>query len=350
MTEQHTPMVQIQPSLPVSVHDESDVTAQMRRDDNQPRKSDVKISDAVGQIHNDSLNMSRVKLSTSAPLSSRRSGNRSDPLKHFPGVALTSVLVFLLLYLPMLLVVIYSFNGGSQALLWRGFSFKWYAEVFTDGSILAATRISLEVAGAATILSTVFGTLFILGADHLSRAGFAIGNGLINASLVIPEIVLGVSTMSFIRLIGLPQGMIPLILAHTTFCIPFVAMPIRARIQTLDHSCFEAAEDLGASQVQTVLKITMPLLTPAIISGALMAFVISMDDYLISNYLTSAGTTTLPIYIFSLIRKGANPSINVVSTMLLLLAVFVTVISSVLTISKTQRNKKIYPRDKRDGK
>lgn len=213
------------------------------------------------------------------------------------------------------------------------------SEVFTDGSILGATRISLEVAVAATILSTILGTLFILGADHLSRFGSAIGSSLINASLVIPEIVLGVSTMAFIRLIGLPQGMIPLILAHTTFCIPFVAMPIRARLQTLDHSCFEAAEDLGSTPLRTVWKITLPLLTPAIISGALMAFVISMDDYLISNYLTSAGTTTLPIYIFSMIRKGANPSVNVVSTLLLLLAVVVTLVSAILTRTKKPNTK-----------
>ena len=184
------------------------------------------------------------------------------------------------------------------------------------------------------VLSTVIGVLFILAADQMSRAGSALAGWLINASLIIPEVVLGVATMGFIRMIGLKPGLLPLILAHTTFCIPFVVMPLRARLQTIDTSCFEAAVDLGASPIITVRRVTLPLLAPAIVSGALMAFVISMDDFMISNFLTSAGTTTLPIYIFSLIRKGVNPSINVVATLLLLLAVIVTVISSVLTNRK----------------
>ena len=265
-------------------------------------------------------------------LSTRRSGR--NRLKTFPGVAFISVLVILFLYLPMLMVVMFSFNGGRQALLWKGFSFSWYGTVFHDPAIISATLTSLEVAVIAMVLSTVIGVLFILAADQMSRAGSALAGWLINASLIIPEVVLGVATMGFIRMIGLKPGLLPLILAHTTFCIPFVVMPLRARLQTIDTSCFEAAVDLGASPIITVRRVTLPLLAPAIVSGALMAFVISMDDFMISNFLTSAGTTTLPIYIFSLIRKGVNPSINVVATLLLLLAVIVTVISSVLTNRK----------------
>nr|WP_274619118.1 ABC transporter permease subunit [Bifidobacterium amazonense] len=168
----------------------------------------------------------------------------------------------------------------------------------------------------------------------MSRAGSALASMLINASMLIPEIVLGVATMAFIRLIGLAPGFVPLVLAHTTFCIPFVVMPIRARLATIDHACFEAAEDLGASGAVTVMRVTLPLLVPGIVSGALMAFVVSMDDFMISNFLTTAGTTTLPIYIFSLIRKGVNPSVNVVAALLLLLAVIVTVTSTLLTNRK----------------
>lgn len=254
--------------------------------------------------------------------------NARNPLKSFPVVAAISVLVLIFLYLPMVMVVVYSFNGGDQALIWRGFSLRWYGVVFTDESIMRATVTSVEIAVMAMVLSTVIGTLFVLAMEQMSRAGSAVANSLINASLVIPEVVLGVSTMAFIRLLGMSPGMVPLVLAHTTFCVPFVVMPIRARMQTLDRSCFEAAVDLGASAWQTVRRVTLPLLTPAIISGALMAFVISMDDFLISNFLTSAGTTTLPIYIFGLIRKGVNPSVNVVATLLLLLAVIVTAVST----------------------
>ena len=319
----------------------------------QPATTDQELQESYGSIHEYGALVTQARKHganslatppqpshdrTSLPLSNRRSGHH-DPLRRFPGVQTISIISLLFLYLPMLMVVVYSFNAGSQALLWKGFSFKWYAEVFSDGSILRATQVSLEVACAATILSTILGTLFILGADHLSQVGSAIGTSLINASLVIPEVVLGISTMALIRLIGIPQGIVPLILAHTTFCIPFVAMPIRARIQTLDHFCLEAAQDLGASRVQTVWRITLPMLTPAIISGALMAFVISMDDYLISNYLTTAGATTLPIYIFAMIRKGANPSINVVSTLLLLLAILVTVVSAALTSGRSHQGR-----------
>ena len=265
------------------------------------------------------------------PLTTRRAGRAKNDLKRFPFIGFFSILVLAFLYIPMAIVVGYSFNGGRQALLWQGFSVRWYGEVFHDPAIIAATRTSLVVALAATVLSTLLALGYVLAIDHMSRLGSRLASGLINASMMIPEIVLGVATMAFIRMIGMAPGYLPLIFAHTTFCIPFVEMPIRARLQTLDRSCFEAAQDLGASQFTTVRRITMPLLTPGIISGALMGFVVSMDDYMISNFLTTAGTTTLPIYIFSLIRKGVNPSINVIATLLLLLAVVVTVVSSVLT-------------------
>lgn len=270
------------------------------------------------------------------PLSTRRSGNRDNSLKRFPAVGFLSVFVLAFLYVPMVIVVFFSFNGGRQALLWEGFSFRWYGEVFTNGAIIKATETSLIVAIIATVLSTLLGVLYVLAIDHMSRAGSALATALINASMLIPEIVLGVATMAFIRLIGMAPGYVPLVLAHTTFCIPFVVMPIRARLQTLDRACFEAAEDLGASGFTTVTRVTLPLLTPGVISGALMAFVVSMDDFMISNFLTTAGTTTLPIYIFSLIRKGVNPSINVVATLLLLLAIVITVTSTVLTNRKSK--------------
>ncbi|MBW3090354.1 ABC transporter permease [Bifidobacterium miconisargentati] len=268
--------------------------------------------------------------------STRRSGKQGNTLKRFPMVGFVSVAVLAFLYVPMVIVVFFSFNGGKQALLWQGFSLRWYGEVFTNGAIINATETSLLVAVIATVLSTALGVLYVLAVDHMSRAGSALASMLINASMLIPEIVLGVATMAFIRLIGLAPGFVPLVLAHTTFCIPFVVMPIRARLATIDHACFEAAEDLGASGPVTVFRVTLPLLVPGIVSGALMAFVVSMDDFMISNFLTTAGTTTLPIYIFSLIRKGVNPSVNVVASLLLLLAVVVTVTSTLLTNRKSK--------------
>ena len=268
---------------------------------------------------------------TSAPAPvTRKPLFKRDPLKRFPGFLFISVIVMAFLYLPMLIVVIYSFNGGNQALLWKGFSLRWYSQVFTNRAIIDATVVSLEVALIATICSTVLSIAFVLSVERLSRLGNAAATLLLDAPIVIPEIVLGVSTLSFIRLIGLNPGFLPLVLAHTTFCIPFVLMPLRARLQNLDPALAEAAADLGATNATIIRRVQLPLLTPGIMSGALMAFVTSLDDFMISNFLASAGSTTLPIYIFGLIRKGINPSLNVVATLLLILAIAIAVVTSVL--------------------
>jgi spermidine/putrescine transport system permease protein len=255
---------------------------------------------------------------------------KREPLKRFPGFGFISVMVMAFLYLPMLIVVAYSFNGGNQALLWKGFSLRWYAQVFTSEAIIDATLVSLKVAIIATFLSTVLALAFVLSAEQLSRTGNALASLILDAPIVIPEIVMGVATLSFIRLLGMSPGFWPLVFAHVTFCIPFVLMPLRARLQNLDPAITEAAADLGASNATIIMKIQLPLLMPGILSGALMAFVTSLDDFMISNFLTSAGSTTLPIYIFGLIRKGINPSLNVVATLLLMLAVVIAVGTSLM--------------------
>ncbi|MCI1659570.1 ABC transporter permease [Bifidobacterium psychraerophilum] len=255
---------------------------------------------------------------------------RRDPLKRFPGFGFISVMVMAFLYLPMLIVVVYSFNGGNQALLWKGFSLRWYAQVFTSEAIIDATLVSLKVAVIATVVSTVLALAFVLSAEKLSRAGNTMASLLLDAPIVIPEIVMGVATLSFIRLLGMSPGFWPLVFAHVTFCIPFVLMPLRARLQNLDPAITEAAADLGASNATIIARIQLPLLMPGILSGALMAFVTSLDDFMISNFLTSAGSTTLPIYIFGLIRKGINPSLNVVATLLLMLAIVIAVGTSLM--------------------
>jgi spermidine/putrescine transport system permease protein len=148
---------------------------------------------------------------------------------------------------------------------------------------------------------------------------------------------LAVATLGFIRIINLPPGMTALILAHISFCIPFALMPIRARLKGLGTTYFEAATDLGASTFATIRRITLPLLIPGIISGALLAFVISLDDFIISNFLSAAGSTPLPVYLFSLIRKGASPAVNVVATLLLLLAFAVTTVTYLLSQMRSKK-------------
>ncbi|MDR2254331.1 MAG: ABC transporter permease [Bifidobacteriaceae bacterium] len=252
-------------------------------------------------------------------------------LDHFPGLWLVSLVCLAFLYIPMLIVVAYSFNSGRQALIWQGFSLTWYQRVFSDASIVSATKVSLQVAVIATVASTAMAVLYVLAMNRLGRWGSAAAMALLAAPIVVPEVIMGVATLAFIRLIGLNPGFWPLVFAHTCFCFPFALMNIRARHGTLDPALFESAADLGASEATMVRRISLPLLMPGIVSGALLAFVVSMDDFMISNFLASAGSTTLPIYIFGLIRKGVSPSVNVVATLLLLLAVGVTTATTFLS-------------------
>lgn len=258
-------------------------------------------------------------------------------LKTFPGVAPIAIFGLVFLYLPMLITTVYAFNAGQQALVWQGFSFKWFGYILANQAIIDVTITSLQVAVLATIGATVFAIGFALGMNQLSKAGSRIANGLLMAPLVIPEIVLAVATLGFIRIIGLQPGFTALVLAHLCFCIPFALMPIRARLQGLGGNYFEAAADLGATSWQIFRRVTIPLLMPGVVSGAILAFVISLDDFIISNFLSSAGSTTLPVYLFGLLRRGASPAINVIAVLLLLLAITVTTITYLLSQRKKRK-------------
>lgn len=263
---------------------------------------------------------------------------RSLRLHDFPGVAAISIAGLVFLYVPIAVTTAYAFNDGTSALVWGGFSVRWFGEVATNASLLSAVRVSLQIAVIATLGATLFAILFALSVDRLRRQGSAIATAILAAPLVIPEIVLAVATLAFIRLIGLQPGMLALILAHTSFCIPFALMPVRARLKSLGTDYFEAATDLGASNMQIFRRVTLPLLMPGITSGAILSFVISLDDFIISNFLSAAGATPLPVYLFSMIRRGASPSVNVVATLLLILAILVTTITFLQSQRRSKQN------------
>lgn len=256
----------------------------------------------------------------------RRSRNAMNP-RSFPGVAFIAVFSLVFLYVPMLITVIYAFNAGDQALVWEGFSLQWFVYVMTNHAIIDATVVSVKLATAATVIAVVIAIGFVLSVQELRRRGSALATGLLTAPLLVSEVVMAVATLAFIRFIGLQPGFTALLLAHATFCIPFAMMPIRSRLQGLGTEVFEAGADLGATALPMLRRITLPLLVPGIISGALLSFVISMDDYIISAFLSSAGSTPLPVYLFGLIRRGANPAINVVALLLLALAIAVTTVT-----------------------
>ncbi len=257
--------------------------------------------------------------------------------RRYPGVTTTARLAFAFLYAPLAVVVFYSFNAGPIVSRWEGFSLVWYREVLARENVRDAVWVSLRVAVAASTAGTALAVLAALGIVAMLRRRSWLAVGFLSTPLLIPEIVTAVGTLSFFVLLDLERGMSTLVLAHTAFCIPFALLPIRARLAELDPAVFEAASDLGASGLRLFGRVTLPLLVPGIVSGGLLAFIISLDDYLISAFVAGPTSTTLPIFLFGLIRRGASPLINAVSTLLLI--VTIAVLTASYITSKWRKHK-----------
>ncbi len=247
--------------------------------------------------------------------------NGRNPLWTFSGVRQAAWLFFAFLYIPILVLVVLSFNSGQSATLWESFSLKWYAVVANDPEILRAAKNSLLVATLATLASTVLATLAALGMRGRAFRGQTLMNGVLGLPLLVPEIVTAVATLMFFSFIGLKLSLFTILIAHVVFCIPFAYLPIRARLEGLDPRLAEAAADLYASPWKAFWKITLPLLMPGVLSGAMLAFIISMDDFVITYFVAGAGATTLPVYIFSSIRMGISPKINAISSIILMISI-----------------------------
>ena len=254
--------------------------------------------------------------------------------KNFPLFGPIAAVVFAFLYIPLVFVVGYSFNSNRVVTVWKGFSLEWYADVLTNDDIQRAVMNSLRVASISTVLSVLFATGLAIGLLRMARAGRTFAWSLIMAPLVIPEIVFAIGTLALFVQIRFPLGVDAITLAHTAFCIPFALLPIRARLRTVDLSIYEAAADLGANEWTIFRRITLPLLAPGIVAGALLAFIISLDDFIVSYFLAGAGGTTLPVYIFGMIRNAITPGVNALSTLLLLVSVVIVTISYIITRRK----------------
>lgn len=245
----------------------------------------------------------------------------ANPLWKFTGVRPAAWLFFAFLYIPIFVLVVLSFNSGQSATLWESFSLKWYAVVADDPEILRAAKNSLIVATLATVVATTLATLAALGMRGRTFRGQTLMSGVLGLPRLVPEIVTAVATLMFFAFIGLKLSLFTILLAHIVFCIPFAYLPIRARLEGMDPRLAEAAADLYASPWKTFWKVTFPLLTPGIVSGAMLAFIISMDDFVITYFVAGAGATTLPVYIFSSIRMGISPKINAISSIILLISI-----------------------------
>jgi len=243
-----------------------------------------------------------------------------------------TAVVFAFLYIPIVLLVVFSFNSSRLNIRWEGFSLRWYGELFANKTLIVAFQNSMMVACATTVLATVLGTI---GAWMLYRYRFpfqrAIGL-LIFVPMVMPEVLMGVSLLVlFVQLLNLPLGFTTLIIAHTTFCFPFVLVGVQARLHGLDPAMEEAAMDLGATPVQAFWKVIVPYLMPAIVSGALMSFTLSLDEYIVSVFTTGAQSQTLPLKVFGMAKVGLNPQLNALSTLFIVGTFVILVGSEILT-------------------
>jgi spermidine/putrescine transport system permease protein len=222
------------------------------------------------------------------------------------------------LYLPIALVVIYSFNTSKLNVTWQGFTLSWYGQIWNNGPLMTALWNSLLIAFFTTILSTVLGAL---AAWLLYRFRFPVEKlvvGLIFFPMIVPEIIMGVSLLLLFAWMRIEKGFATVIIAHVTFCFPFVMIAVQARLRGLDPSLEEAAMDLGATPMQAFVRVIVPYLMPSIVAGALMAFTLSIDEFVVTYFTYSAEATTLPIRIYGMIKTGLDPSINALSTILIL--------------------------------
>ena len=254
-------------------------------------------------------------------------------LSGFNIVSLT--LGFAFLYIPMVILVIYSFNESKLVTVWAGFSTKWYGELLRNEAFLDAAWVTVRVAFFSSCIATVLGTM---AAYVLVRRGRFFGrtlfSGMIYAPLVMPEVITGLSLLLLFIAIGLDRGILTIVLAHTTFSMCYVSVVVSSRLVTFDESLEEAALDLGASPFEAFRLVTLPIIAPAVISGWLLAFTLSLDDLVIASFTAGPSSTTLPIKIYSSVRLGVSPEINALSTIIIGI-VTIGVISASL-ISKRQ--------------
>jgi len=255
---------------------------------------------------------------------------RARPLFRLPGAAAIAALAFAFLYLPIVTLVALSFNANDLTTIWGGFSVRWYATVLDNQDILRAMKNSLVTACVASLVATATATAAALGAARLAAFHRGLVEGLLGLPLLVPEIVTAVALLLLFVLGGMPLGLTSVILAHTIFCIPFAYYPIRSRLDAVDPALLEAAGDLYATPWKQFVRVEFPLLAPGILAGALLAFISSLGDFVITYFVAGPGATTLPVYVFGMIRIGITPEVNALSAILLLATIAVITVAFLL--------------------
>lgn len=278
---------------------------------------------------------------TAANTQTMPSGKPSKPfsVRKLPGFATIAIACFLMLYAPIIALVVYSFNDGSSLAIWEGFSWRWYISAWGNEQVQDATIRSVVVAVFAAIFATILATMAALGTTRVKPyRGLTFVFAMINQPLMVPEIVTGVALLTLFAMIKTAtgySGLAYLILAHTAFCIPFAYLPIRARLEGMDLTLETAAADLYATPWLTFRRVTLPLLWPGILAGMMLAFVISLDDVVITEFVKSAGQDTLPTYMLGQLRRVVTPEINAISTVLLAVSIAIVTVFFFLSRRKS---------------
>ncbi|GAA6191094.1 putrescine ABC transporter permease PotI [Phaeobacter gallaeciensis] len=261
-----------------------------------------------------------------------------NKLSWFNVVSLT--LGFAFLYIPMIILIIFSFNESKLVTVWAGFSTKWYGELMQNEAFLNAAWVTVKVAVFSSTIATVLGTMaayvLVRGGRFLGRTLFS---GMIYAPLVMPEVITGLSLLLLFIGIGLDRGVLTIVLAHTTFSMCYVSVVVSSRLVTFDRSLEEAALDLGCSAAEAFRLVTLPIIAPAVISGWLLAFTLSLDDLVIASFTSGPSATTLPIKIFSAVRLGVSPEINALSTLMIAVVTVGVITASLVSKRATLRQK-----------
>jgi len=233
------------------------------------------------------------------------------------------LLIFMFLYIPIMVLIAFSFNQSKLNVVWTGFTFKWYGSLLHNAGILDAVKNSFIVAIISTIISVIIGTLAAIGMYRYKFRSKKLVDSILYVPLVIPEIVMGISLLAFFSIAKIPLGRVSLIIAHVTFSIAYVVAVVKTRLDGFDRSVEEVAMDLGATPIKTFFNITLPIIMPGVIAGALLAFTLSLDDVIISFFVAGPGSMTLPLKVFSMVKFGVTPEINALSTLLIFLTIII---------------------------
>jgi spermidine/putrescine transport system permease protein len=250
---------------------------------------------------------------------------------------LYTAFIYFCLYLPIAIVIIFSFNTAQHSLIWKGFTFGWYQELFQDTSLLLVGLHSFIIGVLAASLATILGTIAAVSIYRYRFFGKNFLHGLLFVLVLSPEIVMGISLLLLYTAFKIPLGFWSLLLAHTTLCMPFVAITVYGRITTLDRELFEAARDLGASDFTTFKKIIVPLLIPSIVGGWLLSFTLSLDDVITSYFVSGPSFEILPLRIYSMVKLGIKPEINALCTLLLTMTLLIITIAAQLMFRKKRK-------------